>query len=115
MANILIEKDGKIEYLKSVNTGDYVLDPNVSKDQVVPKEGVLINPDTSQVEGIDTKYWKLDKGEIVEMTKDEKDAVDLIEKQKQDEAKDTFESLDVKTLADALVKKGVITKEEIYG
>jgi len=42
-------------------------------------EHVLINPDISAVSGLPNKYWKLDgEDNIVEMTQEEKDAVDAI-------------------------------------
>ena len=51
------------EYLKSVNTPDYSGD-------------ILINPNLTNVESISMKYWKVILGEVVEMTEEEKYAID---------------------------------------
>lgn len=53
------------EVLYSVNTPDY------------PVESWLINPDLSGVSGAPEKYWKVVDDSVVEMTQEEKDAVNL--------------------------------------
>ena len=50
-----------ISYLQSVNTPDYENLPNV-----------LINPDVSSLSSIPKNYWKVDSGNVVEMTTNEK-------------------------------------------
>lgn len=116
MADILIEKDGKIEYLKSVNGAEYMLDPQAKKDEVQPKsDNILINPDISQVKGTEMKYWKIEDGAVRVMTKEEKKEVDDLEAIQIEESRTNLENLTPKLLAEALIKKGVITKEEIYG
>ena len=112
MANVLIQKDGKLEYLESVNTGDYVLDANVPKDQVQPIAGVLINPDISSVKDLPTKYWKLQDSKLAPMTRQEQALVDADEKQKVLDSID-LTSIDVRDLAHALIDIGVITKKQI--
>jgi hypothetical protein len=52
------------DYLSSVNTPDYVSNPNA-----------LINPDVSGLP-VDMRYWKVDTGIVVEMSTGEKVAVD---------------------------------------
>lgn len=52
------------QYLKSINTPDY------SEDLWV------INPDLSAVSGVAQKYWKVVDGAVVEMSTQEKQAVD---------------------------------------
>ena len=63
MANV-INQSAPYQYLQFVNTPDY--DPNVW----------VINPDLSGVVGVEQKYWKVVSGAVVEMTSDEKAAVD---------------------------------------
>jgi hypothetical protein len=75
MSNIVIFKEGQIpQYLKSVDTREYVTELPVNKEsaQEVALPGVLINPDLSQVEGIPLRFWKLQRGQVVEMTPEEK-------------------------------------------
>ena len=52
-------------YLMSVNTPDYLEDPYA-----------IINPNLSNVVSVDPKYWKVDTGDVVEMSQGEKDLVD---------------------------------------
>ena len=52
-------------FLKSVNTPSFNAEPNK-----------IVNPNLSGVSGIPLKYWKEDSGSIVEMTSEEKSAVD---------------------------------------
>ena len=115
MSNIAIIKNGRVEYLESVNTGDYVVDPNVNKNNVIAKDGVVINPDLSTLANVDQKYWKIENGEVKEMIKAEKDIVDLAEANKQKELKDNFSSIDIPSLVKALIKKGVLSKEDLDG
>jgi hypothetical protein len=61
MANVL--NKSTFEYKKSVNTTEY-LDGNW-----------LINPDLSEVEGVETRFWKLVDSNVVEMTEEEKESV----------------------------------------
>ena len=78
MANVLHRET--LQYLESVHTPDYA--PAVW----------LINPDLSAVEGVDPKYWKIQDGEVVEMSSEEKDAKFL------DQFKeDAFQSIDART------------------
>jgi hypothetical protein len=51
-------------YLQSVNTPDYEDNPHA-----------LINPDLSGVSGIDQKYWKVNTDSVIEMTSEEKTAL----------------------------------------
>lgn len=63
MANVLHKTN--LVYKKSVNTTEYL-------------DGEwIINPDLSNVEGVDKLYWKIDGESVIEMTQEEKDAVDL--------------------------------------
>jgi len=70
MANvILFDPNGVVsnrvlKYLISVNTPDYVDNPNA-----------LINPDVSSLT-VDVKYWKVVSANVVEMTQNEKNAID---------------------------------------
>lgn len=43
------------------------------------RDGELRNPDVSAVESVPTKYWKVVSGSVVEMTTEEKAAVDVAE------------------------------------
>lgn len=114
MANIVIFKPNQIpQYLESVNTGEYVVDPSVPKDQVVAKPGIIINPDISAVQNVDKKYWKRGTGKkVIEMTPTEKAQVDLAEKTARiaEINKYNFEG---GRLAEGLVDAGLITKTQI--
>lgn len=70
MANVIIyDKDASpkrvIKYLISVNTPDYSGRPDVLVNPVLP--------------GGDIKYWKVVDSSVVEMTQEEKDAIDSAE------------------------------------
>jgi len=75
MSNVVIyasELPNRVtDYLRSVNTPDYSSNPNA-----------LINPDLSSVIGVDQKYWKVVDSDVVEMTADEKTALDNLLKAK---------------------------------
>ena len=62
----VIVSDRVTAYLESANTQDYLANPNK-----------LINPDTTNVDGINPKYWKVSGDILVEMTTEEKASVDL--------------------------------------
>ena len=65
MADVVLFIPGKTpEYRKSVNTPDYENDPNA-----------VINPDLSNVQGVEVKFWKLRNGSVVEMNTAEKQTV----------------------------------------
>jgi len=82
MAKVIIFKTGKIpQILNSVNTPDYVDDPDV-----------IVNPDLSSVEGVPQKFWKRDGDNVVEMTQSEKDAVITQELEQRKSSADTFAS-----------------------
>jgi len=53
-----------LQIINSANTPDY------------PVEDWIINPDLSDVSGIDEKYWKIVGDTVVEMNQSEKDVVD---------------------------------------
>ena|SRR3990167_11251094 len=115
MSNIAIFKQGKTpEYLTSVNTGEYVVDPNITKDQVVPSDpDILINPDISAVKDVPLKYWKRNGNSIVEMNQSEKDALNQAELDEKEKLLQSLESIESITLAKALVKSGLITKAQL--
>ena len=56
-----------LQYPQSVNTPNY------------PESDWIINPDLSQVEGYESKYWVLNGDSILLMTQAERDAVDASE------------------------------------
>lgn len=60
----LIVPNKVIEYMKSVNTPDYIGLPNI-----------IINPDLSNVQYVSMKYWKVSEEQVVEMDVSEKDAI----------------------------------------
>lgn len=115
MANILLfdpaTKEVK-DYLISVNTGDYVVDSKVNKDELQPKSGVLINPDLTLVNGLDKRYWKVVGNSVVSMSDNEKLLVDSKEKQFQDSQKDNLD-MSAKDLAQVLIDLGIVTKKQI--
>lgn len=117
MANIAIFKPGKqAEYLQSVNTGDFVVDPNSLKSQVVPKDAsILINPDTSVVKDVPVKYWKRVGDGIVEASTAEKQAIENERKTKQLTEIDDYTYFDgsIRNIVKALVDKGLVTKQQI--
>ena len=106
MANIAIFKTGKVaQYLRSVDTGEYVVDPNVPKDQVVPIDpDVIINPDVTSVQNIPLKYWKRLGNNILEMTANEKLAVDTAELQSRKDRVIDPSDADLKDILTALIK-----------
>lgn len=103
MANVLITKNGKLQYLESVDTGEYVVDVNVPKNEAQPKSGVIINPDISLLKGVDIKYWKISNGRPVEMTTQEKAVVDNTDLQIRKGSADTL-SVGIKEALEALIK-----------
>lgn len=111
MANIAIFKAGKTpEYLISVNTGDYVVDPNVPKSQVQPKDqDTLINPDITAVKKVPLKYWKKVGSSIKEMTIAEKAAVDTQEKAQQISNIENY-NFEGGILAKSLVQSGLVSE-----
>lgn len=115
MANVLINKNGKLEYLTSVDTGDYVVNPNVPKDKIVPKNGVLINPDLTLVRNVDMKYWKITGNQVIPMNLAERQVIDDAEAVERQQAKDNFIDVSTPKLIKALILKGVITKEDLNG
>lgn len=71
--------------LRSVNAPDY--DDRYVKGQPLPDDSEYIsNPDLSGVDGVETRFWKLNKGSVVPMTTAEQDAVRAAEKQAQHDA-----------------------------
>lgn len=65
MATVLNRSTKEIR--KSVNTPDY------------PVDAWIRNPDLSEVEGVDPKYWKISGDLVQEMSQAEKDVVDASE------------------------------------
>jgi hypothetical protein len=63
MANIYDKVNKK--YVKSVHTPDFIGNPDY-----------LINPDTSQVDGLPVRYWKVEFDQLVPMLQAERDNVD---------------------------------------
>lgn len=115
MADVVITKDdGSLEYLPSVNTGDYVTAKNVTKDHITPKEGVLINPDVSHLEDVDVRYWKRVGNDLIEMSEEEKGEIDKRDIPKKEDVSIAGD-LSASDLAVVLIKKGVITKEDLNG
>lgn len=99
MADIVVERNGKLVYMQSVNTPDYPT--------------AIVNPDLSALQGVPIKYWKIVAGAVVEMTQSEKNVVDAAIAAETDAAKSNYQILTVIALAKALVKKGVLTKAQI--
>lgn len=114
MANIALFKPNEDpQYLTSVNTGDYVLDPTVTKDKVQPKDStILINPDISSVKDIPMKYWKRVGDSVKEMSVGEKKVRDDQDKQKRTEQ---IESLRFQggEIIQTLIDAGVVTKAQV--
>lgn len=113
MSNIVIFKSGEeTRYLKSANTTEHLtqIPSNKNDAQQFAKPGVIINPDLSAVEGVELKFWKRSGNTVVEMTQAEKQAVLDAEEAQKAASRDNFEGIDVKVLAKALVKAGLITK-----
>lgn len=92
MSDIVIFKlNQQPQYLKSVNTGDYINDPDI-----------LINPDISSVQSVPLKYWKRSGDSIVEMSTSEKSAIDLEELNQRKATADNF-NISVEMLANVLL------------
>ena len=113
MANVLIYDIGTgklIEYKKSVHTPDYSSRPDVLVNPIIPQ-------------GVEHKYLEVSGGLVIEMTQAEKDDVDTVETQAQEDALlakiDEYEVSNLALLT-ALVKRinvripsNPITKQEI--
>jgi hypothetical protein len=94
MANIAIFKTNQTpEYLESVNTPDYENDPDV-----------LIDPDVSQVQNIERRFWKRDNNNIIEMTASEKQAVLDAELNERKLTVDEFGFQEMKVVLKSLIK-----------
>lgn len=102
MANIVIFEPNKVPELhESVNTPDFSENPNA-----------VINPDLTSLSSVHKKYWKRSGDIVVEMTTEEKQAVDQAEINKKTTEKENL-NIDVITLAKALVAAGVVTKSNL--
>lgn len=114
MSNIVIFKPNQIpQYLTSVNGAEYMVDPTALEGNVVSNDpDVLFNPDISAVKNVPLKYWKKAGNTIVEMTKIEKDAIDLAEKQARIVAIENYQ-FEAGELARILVDEGIITKAKL--
>lgn len=84
-----------LEYRKSVHTPDYA------------PEVWLINPDLSAVEGVDSKYWKIQDGLVREMSSEEKDATYLGEVKTE-----AFKRIDERTAE--LVAEGFLYQDQRF-
>lgn len=85
MANLLDKHTMQILY--SVNAPDY--DARYHKGEQLPDDSRYLVAnllDFSAVSDVDRKFWKLDKGGVVPMTRAEQDAVLAAEKQAQTDA-----------------------------
>ena len=103
MANIAIFKTGeRPQYLLSVNTPEYSGDPDV-----------LVNPDVSALTSVPLRYWKRVGDTVVEMTAQEKSAVEQAILDAKETATNNLEDLDAVILAKALVRAGLITKDNL--
>lgn len=89
MANVAFTLNGVVQYLTSVNTPDY--------------PGALVNPDLLAVSGVERRYWKIDNGAVVEMTSQEKAAIDSTQLTERRNSANTFES-DSTAIFTALIK-----------
>ena len=114
MSNIARFKSGQIpEYLISVNTGDYVIDADVVKNQVQPNDpDVIINPNITIVKNIPMKYWKRVINEIQEMTVTEKQAVEDAIKAKRLEEINNYQ-FGEGGIVKKLVEMAFVTKQQI--
>lgn len=99
MADVAFEKNGIVEYLRSVNTPDFPT--------------AIINPDISGLENVPREYWKISGNKVVEMTKEEKLAVDSQKQTIKNEKLNNLEYIDAVVLAKALVKMGKISKNDL--
>jgi len=120
MANVLkydVNTGRVLKYLKSVNTSDYLTDPN---DVNTPLSGYFIHPVMPHLE---LKYLLVDGGIVRDMTQIERDTVDLAQQQAADQTeRDRIDELDVSVydVIIALVKRinvripnNPITKAEV--
>ena len=88
-----------------MDTGEYVVDPNVPKDQVVPNDpDILINPDISAVQNVPLRWWKRVGNTVVEMTQTEKDALVAAELQARKDQANDFGISEMITVLTALIK-----------
>jgi len=71
MADIYDKASGNI--LRSQDTLRYLNADGSTKD------GFIVNPDLSAIEGVPKKHWKLSGAKLVPMTKAQKDSVDSAE------------------------------------
>lgn len=94
MGNVAVFRPNKTpQYLKSVNTPDYVGDSEV-----------LINPNVTAIEAVPLKFWKRTNGNIVEMTAGEKQAVTDAELLARKNLANGYGLSDIKVILTALVK-----------
>lgn len=109
MANVLFTENGKFQFRESVNTPDFE-----------GKEGLIINPDISNVKNIPIHYWKFnDKEELVSMSAAEIAVVDAQEKEdrnnEREQKANNLEAegdLQFRALSAILEQKGFVTKDE---
>lgn len=98
MSNVAIFKNGRAQYLTSVNTPDYSSDPDV-----------MVNPNISAIQNVPLRYWKRNGNAIEEMS--------LQEKQDFDNAEFLLTISGIKNeileLSKVLLSKGAITKIEL--
>lgn len=115
MANVLIEKNGKLEYLESVNEPDYCTEvpPNKNVAQQYAKPGVLINPDISLLRNVPIKFWKINGLQVIEMTVQEKQTLLDKEEDEKEARRQELESVEPKLLAKALIKLGIVSKQQL--
>ena len=99
---------GKVVIFDEKSTPQKVISviPFFKEQDYGSRTDVAVKPDLSQLEEIDSKYWKHDKGAIVEMTAQEKSAVDEAEKIIQDNIK----RANLKDLMDGKKKDGGMFK-----
>lgn len=91
MANVVLFNPN--QYLTSVNTPEYVNNPNA-----------IINPDVSAVLSVPVKFWKRVGDTVVEMTPAEKQAIIDAELQARKDAVTDPSFADLKDILTALVK-----------
>lgn len=108
MSNVVLFENNQARYLQSVNTPEYVDNPNA-----------LINPDLTNVSGVPIKHWKRDGDSVVEMNQAEKDALAQDQLTTRKSLANTYQ-IDIKTAITALVKvinlrlpSNKITQEEM--
>lgn len=103
MANVVLFRLNQTpRLLISVNTPEYEGDVEA-----------VIGPDLSLVQNVPPRYWKRGNGQqIAEMTAQEKQTVDQNAKAEADALTDKLQ-IDAFSLAKALVKLGVVTKNQL--